>query len=301
MQPAVFLDRDNTLIANDGDLGDPLAVKLIDGVAPGLAALRDAGYRLVVVTNQAGVARGKFTESDVDLVHQKIAAMVDETAGRTNIIDRFYYCPYHPEGTVDEYRRDHPWRKPHPGMLLQAARDLNIDLSHSWMVGDQARDMLAGRASGCRTILISSNGHPPELQPSAAVPGFSDAVQHILKHPPANTNGTAPARSRMENPPVAQFQLASDHSAEALGAAVRDLGALRRSILDLADELRSHRQRGSEFTILRMVAVFGELLVVLLAALGLMQLNTMDVFLKWMIGALLVQLITIALLLLDNR
>ena len=91
MQPAVFLDRDNTLIANDGDLGDPGQVRLLDGVAQGLAALREAGFRLVVITNQGGVARGRYGEADVDAVHQEIASQVDLEGGRTGIIERFYY------------------------------------------------------------------------------------------------------------------------------------------------------------------------------------------------------------------
>ena len=171
---AVFLDRDNTLIANDGDLGDPKLVRLVEGVGAGLGALRDAGYRLVVVTNQGGVARGRFSESDVDAVHQRLAALLDQAAGCSNLIDRFYYCPYHPEGPVERYRRDHPWRKPHPGMLLKAAQDLGLDLARSWMVGDGDGDMAAGRAAGCRTVLVSRNGEAPG-------PTFADAAQAILR------------------------------------------------------------------------------------------------------------------------
>ena len=155
MDTAVFLDRDNTLIANDGDLGDPEEVHLLRGVAEGLRTLREAGYRLVVVSNQGGVARGAFTEDDVDAVHQKIATLVDRGASGQDVINRFYYCPYHPEATVEEYRRDHPWRKPQPGMLLQAARDMNLDLARSWIIGDQPRDVEAGRAAGCHTMLLT--------------------------------------------------------------------------------------------------------------------------------------------------
>lgn len=129
MRPAIFLDRDNTLIANEGDLGDPARVQLREGVADGLRSLRQAGYSLIVVTNQGGVARGRFSEADVDAVHQRIAELVDEATSAQGLIERFYYCPYHPEGTVPEYQREHPWRKPQPGMLLQAARDLDLDLA----------------------------------------------------------------------------------------------------------------------------------------------------------------------------
>jgi len=153
---AVFLDRDNTIIEAHGDLGDPERVRLIRGAAHAIASLRQLGFRIIVVCNQAAVARGIYTEEDVDAVHQRIAQLVHETAG--GVIDRFYYCPFHPEGTVAEYRREHPWRKPKPGMLLQAARDLEIELSESWMVGDQERDIEAGLAAGCQTILVDRTG-----------------------------------------------------------------------------------------------------------------------------------------------
>ena len=116
MTAAVFLDRDNTLIHNDGDLGDPDAVRLIKGAASAIASLRGLSYKIVVVSNQGGVARGKFTEQDVQAVHERIAQLVKETSG--TVIDRFYYCPYHPEGKTKKYRREHPWRKPQPGMIL---------------------------------------------------------------------------------------------------------------------------------------------------------------------------------------
>jgi len=185
VEPAVFLDRDNTLIENDSDLGDPDAVRLCEGVPDGLAALRRAGFRLVVVTNQGGVARGKFCESDVEAVHQRIASLVDGAANGTGLIDRFYYCPFHPAAELEAYRREHPWRKPNPGMLLQAARDLRLDLTRSWMIGDQPRDIDAGRSAGCRTALITGDGAgASELQPSVVARCFSEAVQQILKTTP---------------------------------------------------------------------------------------------------------------------
>src|SRR5262245_266762 len=87
---AIFLDRDNTLIANDGDLGDPAQVRVLPGAAQALGALRDAGYRIVVVSNQGGVARGAFSEADVDAVNQRTARLLDAEAGRAGLIDRFY-------------------------------------------------------------------------------------------------------------------------------------------------------------------------------------------------------------------
>ncbi len=157
MNRAVFLDRDNTLIRNDADLGDPEQVKLIQGAATAVASMRGLGYKIVVVTNQGGVARGKYGEADVEAVHGRISELLKQHANGATV-DRYYYCPYHPEGTVPRYRREHSWRKPAPGMLRQGAADLNLDLSLCWMVGDAARDVEAGKAAGVRTIRVPAPG-----------------------------------------------------------------------------------------------------------------------------------------------
>jgi D-glycero-D-manno-heptose 1,7-bisphosphate phosphatase len=179
---AVFLDRDNTLIDNDGDLGDPAHVRLLPGVAAALARLRDAGWRLVVVSNQGGVARGAFGEPDVEAVHDRIAQLVDAATGRRGVIDRFYYCPYHPDGAVERYRREHHWRKPQPGMLHAARDDLGLALEQSWLIGDQPRDVTAGKAAGCATILVSADEKAiAEAEPTAAVRSMAEAADVILK------------------------------------------------------------------------------------------------------------------------
>ncbi len=307
---AVFLDRDNTLIANDGDLGEPDGVRLIDGVAEGLKALREAGYRLVVVTNQGGVARGVFTEDDVDSVHQRIATLVDDAAGAQELVSRFYYCPYHPEAKIDAYRLDHPWRKPRPGMLLQAARDLNLDLAHSWMIGDAARDVEAGRSAGCRTVLVSSEPRVIErAKPTAAVGTFREAVATILRERPVS-NGTGAGTNR---PVLAAASPApgpdAPRSEAAPGAATRRTGGdgpdavadLKRAVNELTEEIRTDRMRRSEFTSLRLTAGMCLLLALLLALLGVLQLDAVEVFVKWMSGAGLVLLLAIAVLLLDLK
>ena len=154
MQPAVFIDRDDTLIANDGDLGDPAGVVLLEGSAAAVRRLHHAGYLLVVVTNQGGVARGRYGERDVEAVHDRLHHLLG-----TDVPIAFRFCPYHPRGTVERYTREHPWRKPAPGMLLDAAETMPIDLSRSWMIGDQVRDAEAGRAAGCRTIHLGTSAH----------------------------------------------------------------------------------------------------------------------------------------------
>ncbi|MEM1098773.1 MAG: HAD-IIIA family hydrolase [Planctomycetota bacterium] len=156
-KPAVFLDRDNTLIRNDGDLGDPAKVELLQGAAMAVASICGLGFRTVVVTNQGGVARGKYGEADVDAVHDRLAEMIADKANGAHV-DAFYFCPYHPKGSVPQYTREHEDRKPQPGMLLRAAKDHGLDLHRSWMVGDALRDVEAGKAAGCRTVWLCDAG-----------------------------------------------------------------------------------------------------------------------------------------------
>lgn len=300
VEAAIFLDRDNTLIENDDDLGDPDGVHLCPGVSRGLQELRNAGYRLVVVTNQGGVARGAYSEADVDAVHQRIAALVDETSNEVGLIERFYYCPFHPEADLEEYRRDHSWRKPHPGMLIQAAHDMQLDLARSWMIGDQARDVQAGRSAGCRTALVNPDEKISiEAKPTYAGKTFPEAVDFILKQKtnapeaPANMNGQSTSLASPESTPLALSNATNTDS---------DVGMLRRTIHDLTEELRSERMRRAEFTPLKMAASFCQLLAVLLAMLGLLQVGgELEVFTKWMIGAGLMQLMTMTMLLLDLK
>lgn len=314
MQPAVFLDRDNTLIANDGDLGDPTRVTLIDGVAKGLRALREAGYRLIVVTNQGGVARGKYTEADVDAVNQRIAGLVDEHAGASGLIDRFYYCPYHPEATVAEYRREHPWRKPNPGMLVQAARDLDLDLERSWLIGDQMRDIQAGHAAGCGTVLVAEEATlVTEAHPTHAAHSFAEAVRKILETKPgeresrpwANGPSSRPSPSTGAPPRSAGGDRPADPdnppSRSASGTSNEPLNAVRRAVQDLTEELRAERMQRMEFTPMRMVAGLAQLLVLLCVLLGLLQLQQTDVFLQWFAAALLLQLFIITILVAESK
>ena len=177
MTAAIFLDRDNTLISNDGDLGDPAEVVLLDGVTQGLERLRSMGFELVVVTNQGGVARGRYGEADVARVHARLQELVGEASPLN-----FYFCPFHPEGTVPEYTREHPWRKPAPGMFYAAAKQLGLDLSKCWVIGDQHRDMTAGHAAGCRTILFShpsTRAEERKKDPDHTVESFAQAVEVI--------------------------------------------------------------------------------------------------------------------------
>jgi len=159
---AVFLDRDETLIANPGDLADPEQVVLLPEAADGVRALHHAGWMLFVVTNQGGVARGAFTMDDVDATNARVQAVLAQATEIEQPIQAFYACPWHPKGVVTEYASEHPWRKPSPGMLLAAAEEFDVDLRASWLVGDAPRDIAAGAAAGCRTVLLGEGACDPE-------------------------------------------------------------------------------------------------------------------------------------------
>jgi D-glycero-D-manno-heptose 1,7-bisphosphate phosphatase len=174
---AVFLDRDGTLIEEVHYLATPEQVRLIPGAAEAVRKLNDAGVLVVVVTNQAGVARGYFPESRVAEVHARLSALFAEHGAK---IDAYYFCPHHPTEGVDLYRVECECRKPKPGLLLTAARELDIDLAQSWMIGDKLADSGAGVAAGCRAILVRT-GHGHELPTDAnAVDDIAAAVEQVL-------------------------------------------------------------------------------------------------------------------------
>jgi D-glycero-D-manno-heptose 1,7-bisphosphate phosphatase len=150
-QAAVFLDRDGTINAEKDYLYLPRDFDFIAGAPEAIARLKQAGFLVIVVTNQSGVARGLFTENDVRLLHDHLQ---QELARFGCAIDAFYFCPHHPEHGQGFYKVDCTCRKGQPGMLLQAASEHGIDLSRSFMVGDKLADMEAGQAAGCRSILV---------------------------------------------------------------------------------------------------------------------------------------------------
>ena len=156
---AIFLDRDDTIIDDPGFISDPQQVKLLPGVTQSLIELQKLGYKLVIVTNQSGVARGIVTEKMLGRIHQRLESLLSRDGA---YIDGIYYCPYHPDGVIPRYSKESDMRKPNPGMILQAAGDLKIDLGNSWAVGNSYRDVAAGLRAGCKTILINSPTKPAQ-------------------------------------------------------------------------------------------------------------------------------------------
>ncbi|HKG67861.1 MAG TPA: HAD family hydrolase [Segetibacter sp.] len=148
---AIFLDKDGTLIPDVPYNVDPDFISLQNGVVEGLRLLKDHGYIFAVISNQAGVARGYFKVDDLEKVKEKLNLLLNKEG---IYIGAYYFCPHHPLGKVPEYSIACHCRKPEPGMILKAARDLDIDTPKSWMIGDILNDVEAGNKAGCKTILL---------------------------------------------------------------------------------------------------------------------------------------------------
>ena len=264
---AVFLDRDNTVMEDPGYIGDPKVVKLLPGVELALKSLSQCGYKLVVVTNQSGIARGLLTEQTLDKIHAELRRQLSQRGAH---LDAIYYCPFHPEGTIEEYAKESDLRKPQPGMLQLAAKELDFDLSQSWMVGDSARDIEAGQRAGCKTIRVRSRAdhhatpgleNDEDVQADYTVRNLVDAARVILRAPrqaPAPAAGRAATPSAQVGqgaapsakppmPPLAGRQpLASDVAADVAG----DTGSAQPA----AEELDQHQIRAEILRHVRQIA-----------------------------------------------
>lgn len=169
MKAAVFLDRDGVLVEDVDLLVQREDVRLLEGVPNALNLLKQAGFSLVVVSNQTVVARGLATETEVRDLNDHLQQMIEQAGGPR--LDGWYFCPHHPKANLPTYRTDCECRKPRPGMLLRAARELDLDLSASFMVGDRITDIIAGASAGCRTVLVQTGKH---LEPPIETIGLLD-------------------------------------------------------------------------------------------------------------------------------
>src|SRR5690606_33960573 len=155
---AIFIDKDGTLIPNIPYNVDPEKITLSTNSLDGLVKLQRMGYLLVVITNQSGIARGLFQEEDLNVVKSKLETLFSEG----NIqLSGFYFCPHHPQGSVLKFAKTCNCRKPAYGLFLQAAKELSINLSESWTIGDILNDVEAGNRAGCSSILLN-NGNETE-------------------------------------------------------------------------------------------------------------------------------------------
>lgn len=169
---ALFLDRDGVVNVDKGYVFRIEDFDFIDGVFEACAGAQALGYLLVIVSNQSGIAQGHYTEEDYRRLTEW---MTGRFAARDIAIAGVYHCPFHPEAAIDRYRRESDWRKPGPGMILQARDDLGLELSASVLVGDKDTDVEAGRCAGVGTNILVRTGQPVE-----AAAGRADLVLDSL-------------------------------------------------------------------------------------------------------------------------
>jgi D-glycero-D-manno-heptose 1,7-bisphosphate phosphatase len=150
---AVFLDRDGTLTRDSGYSFRVEELELLENVVPGLRLISMLNYRLIVVTNQSGIARGRFSEEQMHAFNDAMSERLESQGVR---LDAIYHCPFHPDARVPQYRQESRLRKPLPGMLEQAAADFGLQLSECFIIGDKKSDALAGKAASCRSILVQT-------------------------------------------------------------------------------------------------------------------------------------------------
>lgn len=310
-QPAVFFDRDNTLIVSDGYLGDKDQVRLIGGAADLIAAVRQLGYAVVVFSNQSGVARGMFTEEAVKAVNDRMAELLKGDNPQA-LIDRQEYCPFHPEALVEEYRQDSELRKPRPGMILKAAHEMQLDLTASWVIGDAARDIEAGAAAGCRTILYrdpSLPASPAAAESSAVRPDFQVAALEEAREIISSADCVSLGDSLTEEPhPGFRRGLRQPPAGQTMPVSVSqdsrmalELGRIRSTLSSILEEQRkTQKPPGGEFSIGKLLGGIVQVLAlacIFIAFIGRGDATLMSAMLLW---AAVLELLTIALLLMGN-
>jgi D-glycero-D-manno-heptose 1,7-bisphosphate phosphatase len=183
MNRAVFLDRDGVIIKEPPHYAHRLdQLDLISRCAEAIRLLNENGFTVIIASNQAGVARGYYREEDTLLFNQ---ALKEKIAKKGAHIDAIYYCPHHPEATIERYRVDCNCRKPKPGMLARAEKELNVDLKQSFIIGDKLSDIQTGKGAGCKTIMVRTGHGADELKSSQfecnyIADDLYDAVAHIL-------------------------------------------------------------------------------------------------------------------------
>jgi D-glycero-D-manno-heptose 1,7-bisphosphate phosphatase len=160
-QTGIFLDRDGTINNEVEFLRTSDQLKLIPRSADAIAELNELGFKIFILTNQSGIARGILTENDLHRIHTKLLQLLEEQNAH---IDKIYYCPHHPEGSIEKYTKACECRKPKPGMYRAAAKEYNIDLSRSFVIGDKMIDIQAGNNCGAHTILVLTGYGKTELE-----------------------------------------------------------------------------------------------------------------------------------------
>ena len=178
-QSAVFLDRDGTINQDRGYIVNREDFIFEEGAVAAISLLNQAGFRVIVVSNQAGIAHGHFSPQAVDSLHRWVNVQLAAAGAH---IDAFYYCPHHPAG-LPPYRQVCDCRKPAPGMLLKAAADFSLDLAACWLVGDHQSDIAAGIAAGVKPLFILT-GHGRQELPkvAASTPRAANLYEAVTRH-----------------------------------------------------------------------------------------------------------------------
>jgi D-glycero-D-manno-heptose 1,7-bisphosphate phosphatase len=183
---AIFIDRDGTLNEEVGYITKIAQFRLFDFAAESIKLINDAGWHAVIITNQAGIARGEYTEEFLAQLHTQMESSLLRQGAR---LDAIYYCPHHPDFGVPPYRQDCECRKPKPGLIEKAAKDLYLDLRECYVIGDRNRDVETGHAAGSRSVMVMtgygreeySNKHTTwQRQPDHVCENLLEAVQWIL-------------------------------------------------------------------------------------------------------------------------
>ncbi len=178
-RPAIFIDRDGTLNEEVDHLHRPEEAVLTRAAGQAIATLNAREIPVLIITNQAGIGKGKFGWKDYEAVMHRLGELLSVHRAH---IDGAYVCPFHPEAQADYRHEDHPERKPNPGMILRAAEEHGVDLSRSWMIGDKHIDLEAGRNAGCRVALVRT-GHGSKVNPALAdlvADDLAEAIDRIL-------------------------------------------------------------------------------------------------------------------------
>lgn len=318
-RPAIFFDRDNTLIICDGYLGDPAQVALMPGAADAVARARRLGFATVIVSNQSGVGKGIYTEDDVQAVNSRLDTLL-AAENSAAVIDRHEYCPFHPEATVARYRQESELRKPRPGMIIKAAEQLALDLSRSWLIGDAPRDIEAGKAAGCRTILFCDPDaprspmadEPTVIAPDHTVSRLEDAMDIIERDgqepqsaqsriepepQPAPVPTAAPAPPAPPAPPVAL----NEPTAPVTVSPTVSVDRLEHLAGEILRELRHRNEQDhTDFSVSKLLA--GIVQILALAVLFYAYINRGDAALpSTLLLAIMLQTLTVALLIMGRQ
>lgn len=288
-KPAIFWDRDNTLIEDPGYISDPQQVKLLPAAAGSLRQLAEAGFENIIVTNQSGIARGLLDETQLEQIHNRLRELLSAEGAD---IDAIYYCPYlaGPEATVEKYRMDSDLRKPNPGMLAKASLERKIDLAASWMVGNSLSDTQAGRAAGCRTILLVDNNTRVQRDRSVdfVAPSLDEVVNIIMKYSKVVTMTTPTAGKDNDNTPSAHDEIIASTAQEIL------------SFMRMVDR----RRQTEDFSLCRLLGIVVQMVavaVILWATFSMVSSNSLGTQMVRFLFALVLQTLALTCFFLSRR